>query len=54
MTSLTLKVFAILIVWAIGIKKADPLMVLVATVVAIPTVLLGTGVCLRALVALIG
>ncbi|EGD02321.1 hypothetical protein C6Q28_28425 [Burkholderia multivorans] len=44
----------VLVIGVIGVKKADPLMVLGAVFLAIPTVGLGYGVCLRALAALIG
>ncbi|HDR9757803.1 TPA: hypothetical protein QDC44_001924 [Burkholderia cepacia ATCC 25416] len=43
----------VLVIGTIGVKKADPLMLLGAVFLAIPTVGLGTGVCLRALAALI-
>lgn len=43
----------ILVLGSMGVKKSDPLMVLAAVSFALPTVGFGTGVCLRALAALI-
>ncbi|WP_321945026.1 hypothetical protein [Burkholderia cenocepacia] len=61
MTSLTIKVvvtviatIVFLITGAIGVKKSDPLMIVIAVSIAIPTLLFGFPVCLQALAVLIG
>ncbi|MGK8198539.1 hypothetical protein [Burkholderia cepacia] len=61
MTSLTIKVVAtvvativFLITGAIGVKKSDPLTIIIAVIIAVPTVLFGVPVCLQALAVLTG
>ncbi|WP_206384066.1 hypothetical protein, partial [Burkholderia multivorans] len=61
MTSLTIKVvvtvvatIVFLITGAVGVKKSDPLSIVIAVFIAIPTVLFGFPVCLQALAVLIG
>ncbi|HDR9882300.1 TPA: hypothetical protein QDE50_35490 [Burkholderia cenocepacia] len=42
------------IMGAIGVKKSDPLTIVIAVFIVIPTVLFGFPVCLQALAVLIG
>ncbi|WP_322090129.1 hypothetical protein [Burkholderia cenocepacia] len=59
MTSITIKVVAtviativFLIIGTIGVKKSDPLTIISAVIIAVPTVLFGIPVCLQALAML--